>query len=201
VTFTYVIIQNFSISLLKPKLKELTMRKLVQLKAVSLFVMAFLVSTVAFGQKKPLASPRDSVKGTVAGSTISINYGSPAVKGRTIGGEIAPYGKIWRTGANEATIFTTSKDINIGGKTLKAGKYSLYTVPGEKEWKIIFNSQTGQWGIKMDGSTTDDASKDVLTTTVNSMKSQGTNERMIFKITKKGFVLLWGDIAVPVMVK
>jgi hypothetical protein len=176
------------------------MRKLLQLKVASLFVVAFLVSTVAFGQKQ-LASPRDSVKGTVAGSTISVNYGSPAVKGRKIGGEIAPYGKVWRTGANEATIFTTSKDIKIGGKTLPAGKYSLYTVPGEKEWKIIFNSQTGQWGIKMDGSTTDDASKDVLTTTVNSMKSQGMNERMVFKITKDGFVLLWGEIAVPVMVK
>jgi len=177
------------------------MRKLLQLKTLSIFAMALLVSTVAFGQKKQIASPRDSVKGTVAGSTITINYGSPAVKGRKIGGEIAPYGKVWRTGANEATIFTTSKDIKIGGKTLPAGKYSLYTIPGEKEWKIIFNSQTGQWGIKMDGSTTDDSSKDVLVTTVNAMKSQSTNERMTFKITKNGFVLLWGDVAVPVTVK
>jgi hypothetical protein len=200
VTFTYIIIQNFNISLLKPKLKELTMRKLLQLKAVSLFVMAFLVSTVAFGQKQQ-ASPADSASGTAGGSMIKISYHSPSVKGRKIWGGLVPYDKVWRTGANEATIFTTSKDIKIGGKTLPAGKYSLYTVPGEKEWKIIFNSQTGQWGIKMDGSTTDDASKDVLVATATPMKSTSMNERFKIEVNSKGFVLLWENLAVPVMVK
>jgi hypothetical protein len=201
VTLTYIIIQNFSISLLKPKLKELTMRKLLQLKTLSLLVMAFLVSTVAFGQKKPQASPADSTSGTVAGSTIKISYHSPSVKGRKIWGGLVPYDKVWRTGANEATIFTTSKDIKIGGKTLPAGKYSLYTIPGEKEWKIIFNSQTGQWGIKMDGSTTDDASKDVLVATATPMKSKSMNERFKIEVNSKGFVLLWENLAVPVMIK
>ncbi len=174
------------------------MRKLFKFKALSLFAMAFLLSTVAFAQQ---ASPAATASGTAAGSAITVSYHSPGIKGRTIGKEIAPYGKIWRTGANEATIFTTSKDIKIGGKTLPAGKYSLYTVPDEKEWKIIFNSQTGQWGIKMDGSTTDDAAKDVLVTTVKPMKSQSTNERFKIDINEKGMVLLWGDIAVPVMIK
>jgi hypothetical protein len=177
------------------------MRKLLQLKTLSIFVMALLVSTVAFGQKKPAASPADSVSGTVAGSTIKISYSSPAVKGRKIWGGLVPYDKVWRTGANEATIFQTSKDIKIDGKTLPAGKYSLYTIPGEKEWKVIFNSQTGQWGIKMDGSTTDDSSKDVLVATAKPMKSQSLNERMNFKITKNGFVLLWENVAVPVTIK
>ncbi|MDB5136313.1 MAG: hypothetical protein JWP37_2916 [Mucilaginibacter sp.] len=177
------------------------MRKLFKLKSLSLFAIAFLVSAVAFGQKKPMASPRDSVSGTVAGSTIKISYGSPSVKGRKIWGGLVPYDQIWRTGANPATIFETSKDIKIGGKTLPAGKYSLYTKPGEKEWKVIFNSQTGQWGIKMDGSTTDDASKDVLVANTTSMKSEAFNERMTFKITKNGFVLLWENLAVPVTIK
>src|SRR5882757_3913988 len=143
------------------------MRKLFQLKVLSLFAMAFLVSTTVFGQKP---SPAETATGTAAGSDIKIAYHSPAVKGRKIWGGLVPYDKVWRTGANEATIFTTSKDITIGGKSLKAGKYSLYTIPGEKEWKVIFNSQTGQWGIKMDGSTTDDASKDVLVATATPMK-------------------------------
>jgi DUF2911 family protein len=177
------------------------MKKLFQLKALSMFVIALLVSTAAFAQKKPQASPADTASGTVAGSMIKIEYHSPGVKGRKIWGGLVPYNQVWRTGANEATIFITSKDITIGGKTLAAGKYSLYTVPGEKEWKVIFNSQTGQWGIKMDGSTTDDASKDVLVTTVTPMKSKSMNERMVFKITKSGFVLLWENLAVPVKIK
>jgi hypothetical protein len=182
------------------------MRKLLTLKAVSLLAVAFLFSTVAFAQKKPQASPADSTSGTVAGSMIKITYHSPGIKGRTIGKEIAPYGQVWRTGANEATTFTTSKDIKIGGKTLPAGKYTLYTLPNETEWKIIFNSQTMDgtrpiWGIKMDGSTTDDPAKDVLTTTVKPMKSKANNERFKIEVNKTGFVLLWGDIAVPVMVK
>lgn len=174
------------------------MRKLFQLKALALFAMAFLVSTVAFGQKP---SPAETATGTVAGSEIKVNYSSPAVKGRKIWGGLVPYDKIWRTGANEATIFETSKDIKIGGKTLKAGKYSLYTKPGEKEWQVIFNSQTGQWGIKMDGSTTDEASKDVLVTTVKPMKSKEMNERFKIEINSKGMVLLWENLAVPVEIK
>lgn len=177
------------------------MRKLLQLKTLPLFAMALLVSTIAFGQKKPQASPADSVSGTVAGSTIKITYHSPSVKGRKIWGGLVPYDKVWRTGANEATIFQTSKDIKIDGKTLPAGKYSLYTNPGEKEWKVIFNSQTGQWGIKMDGSTTDDASKDVLVTTVKPMKSKKFNERFKIEIKDNGFVILWENLAVPVAIK
>ena len=200
VTLTHISISNFQLYLYRNQLK-LTMRKLFTLKALSLLAVAFLLSTAAIAQKKPQASPADSTSGTVAGSTISIFYHSPGIKGRTIGKEIAPYGKIWRTGANEATTFTTSKDIKIGGKTLPAGKYTLYTLPNETQWKIIFNSQTGQWGIKDDGSTTDDPAKDVLTVTVKPMKSKTTNERFKIEVTKTGFVLLWGDIAVPVMVK
>lgn len=174
------------------------MRKLFLFKALSLFAVAFLVSAVAFGQKP---SPAATATGTVAGSTIKISYSSPAVKDRKIWGGLVPYGKIWRTGANEATIFETSKDIKIGGKTLPAGKYSLYTTPGEKEWKIIFNSQTGQWGIKMDGSSTDDPAKDVLVTAATPMKSKAFNERFKIDVDAKGFVLLWENLAVPVAVK
>jgi hypothetical protein len=182
------------------------MKKLFTLKAALLLAVAFLFSTVAFAQKKPQLSPADSTSGTVAGSMIKISYHSPGIKGRTIGKEIAPYGKIWRTGANEATTFWTSKDIKIDGKTLSAGKYTMYTLPNETEWKVIFNSQTMDgarpiWGIKMDGSTTDDPAKDVLTVTVKPMKSKANNERFKIDVTKKGFVLLWGDIAVPVIVK
>ena len=200
VTLTHIPIANFQLYLYRNQLK-LTMRKLFTLKSLSLLAVAFLFSTAAIAQNKPQASPADSTSGTVAGSMIKITYHSPGIKGRTIGKEIAPYGKIWRTGANEATTFSTSKDIKIGGKTLHAGNYTMYTLPNETQWKIIINSQTGQWGIKDDGSTTDDPAKDVLTVTVKPMKSQKNNERFKIEVTKTGFVLLWGNIAVPVMVK
>ncbi|MFI5159751.1 MAG: DUF2911 domain-containing protein [Sphingobacteriales bacterium] len=182
------------------------MRKLLTFKAAWLLAATFLLSTAAIAQKKPQASPADSTSGTVAGASIKISYHSPGIKGRTIGKEIAPYGKIWRTGANEATTFWTSKAIKVEGKTLPAGKYTLYTLPNETEWKIIFNSTTMDgnrpiWGIKMDGSTTDDAAKDVLAVTVKPMKSKSNNERFKIDVTKTGFVLLWGDIAVPVKIK
>jgi hypothetical protein len=177
------------------------MKKSFQLKALALFVCAILVSSIASAQMGGQASPRDSVSGTVHGSTIKINYGSPSVKGRKIWGGLVPYGKLWRTGANPATTFSTSKDIKVEGKTLRAGKYSLFTLPGETEWKVVFNSQTGQWGIKNDGSANDDPAKDVLTVTVKPMKSKSFNERMKFSISSSGFVLMWENLAVPVSVK
>jgi len=181
---------------------KITMRKSIQFKAIALILFASVLSTALFAQKsaKPIASPRDSVSGKIGTSNVVINWGSPAVKGRKIWGGLVPYDKIWRTGANPATTFETSNDIKIKGKTLPAGKYSLFTIPGEKVWKIIFNSQTGQWGIKNDGSANDDPSKDVLTVTVKPMKSKEFNERLTFKINK-GFVLLWENLAVPVKAK
>src|SRR3569833_560753 len=152
-------------------------------KLTLLLAAIFMVSATAFAQQ---ASPRDSVSGTVAGSQIKIWYGSPAVKGRTIGKEIAPYGKVWRLGANDATTFTTSKDIKVEGKALKAGTYTLYATPNENEWKFMFNStlMDGKrhiWGIKMVGSTTDVASKVVVVVTVKPMKSKEAHERMKFR--------------------
>jgi hypothetical protein len=182
-----------------------------QLKALAFFVCAFLVSSMAFAQMKnmgkdgkPIPSPRDTVSGTVAGSTITIAYGSPAVKGRPIFGDsttLQPYGKVWRAGANQMTIFQTSKDIMVEGKTLPAGTYSLFATPGEKKWNIIFNSVTGQWGIKRDGSANDDPSKDVLVVTVNAKKSGDITERLTYKIDDKGFALVWEHVTVPVRIK
>jgi hypothetical protein len=175
------------------------MKAVLKFKTLPLLVCALLISSMGMAQKQ-MASPRDSVKGMVAGSSVKIAYGSPAVKGRKIFGGLVPYDKIWRTGANTETTFETSKAIKVEGKTLAAGKYSIFTTPGEKEWKVIFNSVTGQWGIKNDGSANDDSSKDVLVVTVKSMKSSAMHERLTFEINGKGFVLLWDNLAVPVKI-
>jgi hypothetical protein len=92
-------------------------------------------------------SPLDSLKFTVAKSTVKLCYGRPSARGRTmIGGKAVPYGKLWRTGANEPTVIFTPVALEIAGIKVEPGKYSLYTVPGEKEWEIIVNRSTSQWG-------------------------------------------------------
>jgi hypothetical protein len=164
------------------------------LTALSFFVLAYSMPSSAQAQE----SPRESVTGSIKGTSVTIGYGSPSVRGRKIWGDLVPYDKIWRTGANPVTEIQTNKDLKIQGKTLPSGKYSIFTIPGEKEWKVIFNSETGQWGIKDDGSANDNPSKDVLIVTVKPEKSSAFNERLTFKINNSGFVLLWENLAVPV---
>ncbi|PZR34315.1 MAG: hypothetical protein DI538_16770, partial [Azospira oryzae] len=92
------------------------------------FVLAF-ITAVAFAQEKPLSPPATS-EGTIDGAKITINYSAPSARGRKMVGGIDPYGKVWRTGANKATVFEVSKNVKIEGKALPAGKYALFTIPG-----------------------------------------------------------------------
>jgi hypothetical protein len=120
------------------------MRKLTPILALA--VSAGLMTAV-HAQR---ASPHETAKATIDGATITVDYGRPYVKGRTIMGGLVPYGKVWRTGADEATTLTTDKAIQIAGAAVPAGKYTLYTLPGENEWQLIINKQTGQWGTQYD---------------------------------------------------
>lgn len=101
-------------------------------------------------EKLPLdkrVSPLDSISFVVEKSNVKLCYGRPSLKGRTmIGGEAVPYGKIWRTGSNEPTMIHTDGPLEIAGVKVPAGTYSLYTVPGEKEWEVIVNRSITQWG-------------------------------------------------------
>jgi len=84
------------------------------------------------------------------GKTIHIDYSRPYMKGRKIYGGLVPYGKVWRTGANEATTFVTDTDVTINGTTVPKGSYTIFTVPAEApgKWKLIVNKATGEWGVK-----------------------------------------------------
>jgi Protein of unknown function (DUF2911) len=112
------------------------MKQLLLLLAVSLFT---LQSNAQGGGKK---SPHD----TVSSKVTTVTYGRPYKKGRVIFGELEKYGKVWRVGADEATTIKFAKDVNFGGAAVKAGTYTMFAIPGEKEWTIILNSQLGQWG-------------------------------------------------------
>jgi len=176
------------------------MKTTFRLKAVLFLVFACIIFASCSAKhkantKKPVASPRDSITQTVNGATITINYGSPAVKGREIWGKLVPYDTVWRTGANEATRFTTDKDIMVEGKTLPAGTYGFFAIPGRSSWTIIFNSVAKQWGaFKYD------ASKDVLRVTVTPETTK-MHEHLVYKINNNGFDLSWDKLKVPVAIK
>jgi hypothetical protein len=115
---------------------------------VSVAVVA--ACTIAVAQAQAPKSPHETTKATIDGATITVEYGRPSVRGRKIMGELVPYGQVWRTGADEATTLTTDKAIQIGGTSVPAGKYTLYTLPGANDWQLIVNKQTGQWGTVYD---------------------------------------------------
>jgi len=100
-------------------------------------------------------SKRPSPAGTAAcsfedGKKITVDYSRPSMRGRKIMGGLVPYGKVWRTGANEATSFVTDADLTVEGVSVPHGSYTLYTLPSAQTWKLIINKQTGQWGTKYD---------------------------------------------------
>jgi len=109
--------------------------------------VAVLMTAPVFAQEKRV-SPHETVNATVDGAKISVTYGRPYLKGRKVGVELAPYGKVWRTGADEATTLVTDKDLMFGSTHVSAGKYTLYTLPAENGWQLIINKQTGQWGTE-----------------------------------------------------
>ncbi len=96
--------------------------------------------------KLPALSPSATISQDFSTSRIEVTYSRPSIRGRKIFGDVVPYGQVWRTGANAATKITFGEDVVIGGTTVKAGSYSFYTVPGEKEWEVIINTNTGSWG-------------------------------------------------------
>ncbi len=157
--------------------------------------------TFAQGDKASRPSPPATASGKIGDATVTISYNSPSVKGRNVWGELVPYGKAWRAGANEATIFETDKEIKIEGKALPAGKYSLFAIPTENEWTYIFNSQTGQWGVKKGGDANMDRANDVLTVSAKPVKSATMNEKLIYEVTNNGVSLKWGNLEIPLSIK
>src|SRR5271155_3089699 len=112
-------------------------------------LFAVLFATTAFaqmggGKPSPAASATCDLGG---GKTVKTAYSSPRMKGRKIYGELVPFGEVWRSGANEATTFVASADVLVGGKTVPAGSYTIFTVPGADKWTLIVNKKTGEWGI------------------------------------------------------
>jgi hypothetical protein len=168
------------------------------IKSAAMVVAAMTISVNAFGQeaKKP-ASPAMTATGKIKDANITIAYSSPSVKERKVWGELVPYNKVWRAGANEATTFETSKDITVQGKKLPAGKYSFFLIPKESgTWTAVFNKEPNQWGAYKY-----EESKDALRVDVKTKALPATQETLVYKVTSNGFTMDWDKVSVPVEIK
>lgn len=175
------------------------MRKLTTL-SLCLLLTATIATAEETKKKKPL-SPPATAEAKIGGRNITVNYNAPSKRERVIMGELVPYGQIWRTGANAATTFTTDGDLMIGSVHVPAGSYSLFTIPGEKEWTLIINKQTGQSG------TQHDAAQDLGRTTMKVAAVKDTVETFAIDVKPAGaksgtLSLTWENTTatVPVMV-
>lgn len=168
-----------------------TIKKLMVLAGV------LLITGFAYGQKEVQASPADSVSGVINNAHIHIRYSSPSVKGRTIWGDLEPFGNIWRAGANQATTFETDKDIMVEGERLPAGKYAFFLIPEENdEWIAIFNTNFSQWGAF-----NYDESKDQLRVKVKTKTNEKSQERLSYKINADNIELQWDKVSVPISIQ
>jgi Protein of unknown function (DUF2911) len=164
-------------------------------RKIGVFLVAVLTTAFATAQEKK-ASPAETATGKINGATITINYGSPSVKGRAIWGELVPYGEAWRAGANEATTFETDKEITVEGQKLPAGKYAFFVIPEKDAATIVFNKEWKQWGAyKMD------PKQDQLRVKVTPKKSASLTEKLVYKINKDNVTLSWENLDFPVKVK
>ena len=175
------------------------MKKIVFSLAVLIFISFQYVETFAQEALKPRLSPMYLATMKYEDTYIKITYCRPHKKGREIFGGLEPYGKVWRTGANEATEITITKDIKFGGKELKAGTYSLFTIPEKESWTVILNSELGQWGAYEY-----DKGKDVLRVEAKVKKTAVSYEPFTieFKQNSQGtdLVMMWDMtmISIPI---
>jgi hypothetical protein len=122
----------------------------------------FAASSCAQQDKGARPSPPAKAECKLAdGKTITIDYSSPRMKGRKIFGELVPYGKVWRAGANEATTFVATGDLSIGGTTVSAGNYTLFAIPNADKWTLVISKKTGEWGTAYPGEANDAARVDM----------------------------------------
>jgi hypothetical protein len=144
-----------------------TMQKKIALLTLLTFLSAGLCLAQG-GKPSPAASTSCDLGG---GKTIKTDYSSPRMKGRKIYGGLVPFGAIWRTGANEATTFVTSADVVVGGTTVPAGSYTIFTVPNADKWSLVISKGTGEWGTEYPGKDKDLARVDMKVSKVPSMEN------------------------------
>ncbi len=163
----------------------------------SLFVLLLFAAVPLFAKRADDAdrsSKNGRTEGEVGGVQVVVEYGRPNVKGRDIWGALVPFDKVWRTGANEAATITFSGNVVVEGQKLLAGTYGLFTIPGEKDWTVIFNGVAEQWGAF-----NYDQSEDALRVSVSPRAGEHV-ESMDFVLQDGELALRWAELVVPVQI-
>lgn len=154
--------------------------KWILIVAIGLAVLGYGINAIMRANTKKF-SPEDTVGYIKNDLQLSVFYNRPYKKGRPIFGALVPFGKVWRTGANEATVFTTNQDLTVEDQLLQAGKYTIWTVPNADMWEVIFNSKQYVWGVDSDGNASRDPAFDVLNVKIPvDKKSDPTEQFTIF---------------------
>jgi hypothetical protein len=195
--FCKIIIQSqfitgFLLSLQSNKLKLQNMKFI---NKITMLLFALVVTTAVSAQEKKPLSPAATATGKINDATITINYSSPQVRERKIWGELVPYGKVWRAGANAPTTFEIDKAIKIEGNELPAGKYAVYVIPEKDEATVIFGKDPAIGANKYD------ESKDQIRVKVKTKKADNFTEGLTYKIDKNKVSLVWENVEIPLKVK
>jgi hypothetical protein len=164
-----------------------------KMKQIFAFLLASLCLWMPVSAQTTL-SPR----ATAEFGNVSVDYGQPSKRGRVIFGGLEPYGQVWRTGANEATVITFRKDGLFAGKPVKAGKYTLFTIPHEDKWEIILNSTLSQWGAYEYEKIKE---HNVLQATVPAKKTADVIEKFTITVKADAMLLEWDQTQVSISIK
>ncbi len=159
----------------------------------SIFMLIISLGLISFlqAQNPPAKSPAVTAKETLSkGTEVTINYGQPSLNGRTIGKDVEPMpGKVWRAGANAATVFEVSKNVRVQGKDLPAGKYGFFVIDNGSEWTLIFNKVHNQWGAYEYKE-----ASDALRVSAKVKKADPAAAKLTYQISKDGNVTIqWGE--------
>jgi len=159
-----------------------------------LTLVFLLVATITFAQK----SPRKQATGKIGQVSVTVDYGAPSVNGRTIWGELVPYNKVWRAGANENTTVSFNKEVTIKNATVPAGKYGLFLIPSEEgTWDVIFSKKNDAWG-----SNGYDEKNDLLRIKLRANTVANSTEQMTFSIDKdNGILFNWDKVLLLIPVQ
>lgn len=192
---------------LESGLKDITMKRATKvfLKIAGAIIVLGIVLALILRYTTKAHSPEDTVTYVKEDLRLEVFYNRPFKKEREIFGKLVPYNEVWRTGANEATTFETSKDILVDGSLLKTGKYTLWTIPLENSWKVIFNSKMYPWGINLDEKAYRDPEFDALVLERPVNKLDSTLEQFTIIFEESGdfiyMFLAWDDTSVSLPIK
>ncbi|MFZ0390977.1 MAG: DUF2911 domain-containing protein [Calditrichia bacterium] len=170
---------------------EINFVKVTVLSIIAGIFLTVLPLMAQRGDDADRVSKNGKAEGTIDSVEVVVEYGRPKVNDRQIWGGLVPYNKVWRTGANEATTISFSRDVLVNGKELPAGKYAIFTIPGEEKWTIVFNKEAQQWGAF-----NYDEDKDVLRIEAKPEKNKQVEE-MTYTIDGSEVVMKWAGLKVP----